>query len=112
MECDRRKDKTTKMNFNNYTIKSQEALQKATEIATGNGQQVIETGHLMQAILQSDENLISFLLKKLGTTKAVLSAKLDELIASLPKGFWRSALSVKSSSSGFAKSREISQGFW
>ncbi len=73
------------MNFNNYTIKSQEALQKATEIASGNGQQVIETGHLMQAILQSDENLISFLLKKLGTTKAVLSAKLDELIATYPK---------------------------
>ena len=73
------------MNFNNYTIKSQEALQKATEIATGNGHQVIETGHLMLAILQSDENLISFLLKKLGTTKIVLSAKLDELVATYPK---------------------------
>jgi ATP-dependent Clp protease ATP-binding subunit ClpB len=73
------------MNFNNYTIKSQEALQKATEIATSNGHQIIETGHLMQAILQSDENLISFLLKKLGATKAVLAAKLDELIATYPK---------------------------
>ena len=52
------------MNFNNYTIKSQEALNKATEIATTRGQQVIETGHLLQAILESDENLISFLFKK------------------------------------------------
>ncbi|MEP4534170.1 MAG: ATP-dependent chaperone ClpB [Cyclobacteriaceae bacterium] len=73
------------MNFNNYTIKSQEALQKATEIASASGQQVIETGHLMKAILQSDENLISFLLKKLGTSKALLDSKLDELIGSYPK---------------------------
>ncbi|RED93653.1 ATP-dependent chaperone ClpB [Marinoscillum furvescens] len=73
------------MNFNNYTIKSQEALQKATEIASGRGQQVIETGHLLQSILQSDENLISFLLKKLGVTKAQLASKLEELVQSYPK---------------------------
>ena len=73
------------MNFNNYTIKAQEALQKATEIASGNQQQVIETGHLLQAILHSDENLISFLLKKLGATKAMISTPLDELVISYPK---------------------------
>ena len=73
------------MNFNNYTIKAQEALQKATEIAAGNQQQVIETGHLLQSILQSDENLITFLLKKLGATKAMISTPLDELVASYPK---------------------------
>ncbi|MFY0607803.1 MAG: ATP-dependent chaperone ClpB [Cyclobacteriaceae bacterium] len=73
------------MNFNNYTIKSQEALQKATDIASSSGQQVIETGHLMLAILQSDENLISFLLKKLGATKSVLNAKLEELVSTYPK---------------------------
>ncbi len=73
------------MNFNNYTIKSQEALQKATEIASGNSQQVIETGHLMQAILQSDQNLISFLLKKLSVSKEGIDSKLKELIATYPK---------------------------
>ncbi|MEQ8581684.1 MAG: ATP-dependent chaperone ClpB [Marinoscillum sp.] len=73
------------MNFNNYTIKSQEALQKATEIASGGGQQIIETGHLMKAILVSDENLISFLLKKLGATRQLLDSKLDELIGTYPK---------------------------
>ncbi len=73
------------MNFNNYTIKSQEAIQKATELASGNGQQVIETGHLMRAILQSDENLISFLLKKTGTNRASMETKLDELIKTYPK---------------------------
>ena len=73
------------MNFNNYTIKAQEALQKATEIASGNGQQVVETGHLLQAIFQSDENLISFLLKKLGATKQALSNSLESLVLSYPK---------------------------
>ncbi len=73
------------MNFNNYTIKAQEALQKATEIASGNQQQVIETGHLLKAILQSDENLVSFLLKKLGATKAQIEAPLDEVVSGYPK---------------------------
>ncbi|MEM9325085.1 MAG: ATP-dependent chaperone ClpB [Bacteroidota bacterium] len=73
------------MNFNNYTIKSQEALHKATEIASGNGQQVIDTGHLLQAIMQSDENLISFLLKKTGTNRALVDGKIDELISGYPK---------------------------
>ena len=73
------------MNFNHYTIKSQEALQKATEIAAGNGQQVIETGHILQSILQSDENLIAFIFKKTGATKASLDTKLAGIISNYPK---------------------------
>ena len=73
------------MNFNHYTIKSQEALQKATEIAAGNGQQVIETGHILQSILQSDENLVSFIFKKTGATKSNLTSKLDSQIAGYAK---------------------------
>ena len=73
------------MNFNNYTIKSQEALQKATEIASGSQQQVIETGHLLKALLQSDENLISFLLSKLGATKNVIESQLDDALDKYPK---------------------------
>jgi len=69
------------MNFNNYTIKAQEVLQKATEIATGNQQQVIETGHLLTAILSSDENLISFILKKIGTNRSMIDAPLEELVS-------------------------------
>ncbi len=72
------------MNFNNYTIKSQEALQKATEIASGNQHQVIETGHLIKAILQSDESLISFLLKKLGANKNSIEQEVDKIINSYP----------------------------
>lgn len=73
------------MNFNNYTIKAQEVIQRATELATNSQQQVIETGHLLKSILQSDENFISFLLKKLGTTKALIEAPLNEHLASYPK---------------------------
>ena len=72
------------MNFNNYTIKSREALNKATEIATTRGQQVIETGHLLKAILESDENLISFLFKKIGVNRSIIELKLDEIVHKYP----------------------------
>ena len=72
------------MNFDNYTIKSQEVLNKAKEIATTHGQQVIETSHLLLAILQSDENLVSFLFKKIGSNRSVIEQKLDENIQKYP----------------------------
>src|SRR6188768_1205273 len=73
------------MNFNNYTIKSQEAIQKATEIAGGNQQQAVETGHLLKGILQTDENVTSFLFKKLNINTNILNTKLDEIVAKYPK---------------------------
>ncbi|KAA9340908.1 ATP-dependent chaperone ClpB [Adhaeribacter soli] len=73
------------MNFNNYTIKSQEAIQKATEIAGGNQQQAVETGHLLKGILQTDENVTSFLFKKLNINTNILNARLDQIVAGYPK---------------------------
>lgn len=73
------------MNFKNYTIKAQEALQKATAVASENGQQVIETGHLLQAVLTSDENLSSFLLKKVGANAQTIFNSLNEIIIGYPK---------------------------
>lgn len=73
------------MNFNNYTIKSQEVIQKAADIASGNQQQAIEPGHLLKAILASDENVISFLTKKLNLNRTLLENKLDKIIESYPK---------------------------
>jgi ATP-dependent Clp protease ATP-binding subunit ClpB len=73
------------MNFEKYTVRSQEVLQKATDLASGNGQQVVETGHLLKAITLSDESLISFLLKKGGATKAQVTIKVDEMIGKYPK---------------------------
>jgi ATP-dependent Clp protease ATP-binding subunit ClpB len=73
------------MNFNNYTIKAQEAVQKATEIAGGNQQQAIETGHLLKGLFQSDENVLSFLAKKLGANLNILTPRLDAIVAAYPK---------------------------
>ncbi|MDH5476019.1 MAG: ATP-dependent chaperone ClpB [Cyclobacteriaceae bacterium] len=73
------------MNFDKYTIKSQEALQKASEIALGLGQQAIEPAHLLKALLLVDDNVISFLLKKIAANKNVLITKLDELLNTYPK---------------------------
>ncbi|MBC6612483.1 ATP-dependent chaperone ClpB [Hymenobacter sp. BT507] len=73
------------MNFNNYTIKAQEAVQKATEIAGANQQQAIETGHLLQGILQSDENVVGFLTKKLGANQNLLTQRLDAIVSGYPK---------------------------
>ncbi|MFD0793678.1 ATP-dependent chaperone ClpB [Mucilaginibacter litoreus] len=73
------------MNFNNFTIKAQEAVQKASEIATGNQQQAIEPAHLLKGLLLVDENVISYLLKKLNVNLNRLNTILDEQIASFPK---------------------------
>jgi ATP-dependent Clp protease ATP-binding subunit ClpB len=73
------------MNFNNYTIKAQEVIQKASEIALGNTQQAIETGHILKAILMSDESMMGFLLKKLNINRNILESKLDEIVQAYPK---------------------------
>ena len=73
------------MDFKNFTIKAQEAVQKATELAGANQQQAIETGHLLAALLQNDENTLSFLGKKVGANLANLGQRLDALVAAYPK---------------------------
>lgn len=73
------------MNFNNYTIKAQEAIQKASEIAVGNQQQSIETAHLLKGMFLSDEHVIKHLLKKLNVNTSYVDEELDQQIASFPK---------------------------
>jgi ATP-dependent Clp protease ATP-binding subunit ClpB len=73
------------MNFNNFTIKAQEAIQKASEIASGNQQQAIENAHLLKGLLLVDENVIHYLLKKLNVNINRLDSQLDELITTFPK---------------------------
>jgi ATP-dependent Clp protease ATP-binding subunit ClpB len=73
------------MNFEKFTIKSQEALQKSAEIASGNQQQAIEPGHLLKAILETDENVSSYLFKKLNINENILETKLQEILSSYPK---------------------------
>ncbi len=73
------------MNFEKFTIKSQEVLQKAAEIAQGYGQQAIEPGHLLKAIFDSGENVVPFLLKKLQINQSQIENKLEEILQSYPK---------------------------
>ena len=73
------------MNLNNYTIKSQEAMQQAILLATQNNQQAIENGHILKGILEVDENVTPFLLKKMNINPAVFEKTLDAIIQSYPK---------------------------
>ncbi|MCF8402231.1 MAG: ATP-dependent chaperone ClpB, partial [Bacteroidales bacterium] len=73
------------MNFNNFTIKSQEAVQKAQEIAVGNQHQTIENAHLLKGVFSVDENAVPFLLRKMGVDLTVVRQALDKIIESMPK---------------------------
>jgi len=72
------------MNFERFTIKSQEALQKSAEVATAQQQQAIEPGHLLKAILQTDENVVDYLIKKLSVNRSALESNLETIIRSYP----------------------------
>lgn len=73
------------MNFNTYTVKSQEVINKAGELVLANGQQAIEPAHMFQAILESDENVIGFVAKKLGINKEQLAEKIETQVATYAK---------------------------
>ncbi len=73
------------MNFNNFTIKSQEAVQKAMEIATANQNQAIGTSHVLKGMLLVDENVIPYLLKKLNVSLDSINPGLDRILDSYPK---------------------------
>lgn len=73
------------MNINNFTIKSQEALQHAQQLAQSLGQQQIENEHLTQSIFEVDESVAPFLLKKLNVNVPLFKQVLDSTINSFPK---------------------------
>ena len=73
------------MNINNFTIKSQEALQHAQQLAQSLGQQQIENAHLMKSIFEVDENVAPFLLKKLNVNLPLFAQVIDSTIQSFPK---------------------------
>jgi ATP-dependent Clp protease ATP-binding subunit ClpB len=73
------------MNLNSLTIKSQEALQDAAEVAKRASQQAIEPAHLLVALFRADETLVPMLLKKVGANPDFLAQRADEVIATYPK---------------------------
>lgn len=89
------------INFNKLTIKSQEALQNAQEIASNYSNQMVEPEHLFAALVQDPEGIVSSTLQKLGVNKDMMKIKVGELLEKLPK--------VSGSSSGQALSRETNE---
>lgn len=73
------------MNFNNFTIKSQEAIQKAVEITRSSGAQAIEPVHLLKAIIEEGDSLVKFIFQKLGVNLQQVVRQVDEAIANEPK---------------------------
>lgn len=73
------------MNLNNFTIKSQEAVQQAVQLATQNGQQAIEAVHLLKGVMMTGESVTNFIFQKLGVNIQNLNRVLDAQISSLPK---------------------------
>lgn len=73
------------MNFNNFTIKSQEAVQEAVNLVQRQGQQAIEPEHLLASVLKVGENVTNFIFQKLGINGQQVVTVLDKQIASLPK---------------------------
>jgi ATP-dependent Clp protease ATP-binding subunit ClpB len=73
------------MNLNNLTIKSQQALQNASELAAANNHQSVDTAHLLKAMLNADDHVISFLFGKTGINPDNLSKALDAVLQSFPR---------------------------
>ena len=73
------------MNFEKYTIRSQEVLQKAQTIAKGYQQQIIEKGHILKAIIEQEDNMITFLTNKIKADKTSLNQQLDSIVMIISK---------------------------
>ena len=73
------------MNFNKFTIKSQEAVQNAQEIASSYGNQSIEPDHLLAALVQDAQGIVTPILQKLGANVNYIKIKINEVVEKLPK---------------------------
>lgn len=73
------------MNFNNFTIKSQQAVQKAIDIARGNGNQAIEPAHLLKGMIEEGESVIKFIFQKLSLNDTFIAQSLSKEIEKYPR---------------------------
>ena len=97
--------------MNNFTIKAQEAIQKAMEIATANQNQSIEPIHLLKGMLVVDENVVPYLLKKLNVNPDRLSKGVDKLIDSIPKVVGGEQYFSSNSNQALQKASELASEF-
>lgn len=73
------------MNFQNFTIKSQEVVQKAVQIAQSNQNQVLEPVHLLKAVMSDDDSVVKFVFQKLDVAATMIERSIDEQLSRLPK---------------------------
>src|SRR5687768_752893 len=73
------------MNFDKFTIKSQQAVGQAQQLAAATGNQAIENGHLLKGILEVDDSVVPFVLKKLNVNTPNFAKALDKILESYPK---------------------------
>ena len=99
------------MNFNQYTLKSQEAIQQAQQIASANGNPTIDTGHLLKALLEVDENVVPFLLKKLNANLNTLSNSVNKIVDGYPKTSGGSTYLSNEMNQTFNKSLQLLKDF-
>jgi len=99
------------MNLNNFTIKSQEAIHKGQDMAQSYGHQAIETGHLLKGILEVDENVSVFLLKKLNVDVVNFKRILDSIVQSYPKVSGADIYLTNESQQAIQKSIDFSKKF-
>ena len=97
------------MNFNQFTIKSQEAVQQAFQIAQAKNQQAIEPAHLLKGVFHSAENVVGFLFNKIGVNSNILLQALDKIIESFPKVSGGEAYLSSASNTVLQKSLGIAQ---
>ena len=97
------------MNFNNFTIKSQEIVQKAIDITRSAGQQQIEPVHILKAMISESESILNFIFQKLGVSLATVSQAVDRDIASLPKVSGGDVLLSRESNEAMQKAIDFSK---
>jgi ATP-dependent Clp protease ATP-binding subunit ClpB len=99
------------MDFKQFTIKSQEAIQKAAELAMAEQQQAIEPAHILKGIFSEDENVTDFIFKKLNVNKGLISQKTDDIIKSFPKVSGQQPYLSNASNQILAKAKDYLKNF-
>ncbi|MEG0455604.1 MAG: Clp protease N-terminal domain-containing protein, partial [Bacteroides sp.] len=97
------------MNFNNFTIKSQEAVQEAIELVKNRGQQAIEPAHVMYGVMKVGENVTNFIFQKLGVNGQQIETVIDRQIESLPKVSGGEPYLSRESNEVFRKATQLSK---
>ena len=95
------------MNFNNFTIKAQEAVQKAIDLAQANGQQIIEPGHVLKGVMLVGENITNYLFQKLEVNIRSLESGLDKQIESYPRVSGGDPMLSRETNSVFQKANDF-----